>query len=255
MTANATVEDRERSLSAGMNAHLNKPIDPKELYSALLSWIEPGEREVPAGLGEAEDEQDADKETLSIAGLDTQAGIERIGGNQASYRKLLGKFVDNQAGAIDEIINALTGGDSDAAVRAAHTLKGVSGSIGAAELQRLGADLEKTLQESPQSNVDALLAAAREELQRVTDAIMAALGSRERPEQTSGEALPANYRERLQALSSQLAEYDSEASDTLDQLIDEVGDPSVRTELKKIANLVGQYDYDRAQALLSDLIA
>ena len=57
MTANATVEDRERSLSSGMNAHLNKPIDPKELYSALLSWIEPGEREVPEGLGEPEGDE------------------------------------------------------------------------------------------------------------------------------------------------------------------------------------------------------
>ena len=109
MTANATVEDRERSLSSGMNAHLNKPIDPKELYSALLSWIEPGEREVPEGLGEPEGDEGINEETLSIPGIDTEAGIGRIGGNQASYRKLLRKFVDNQAGAIDEISAARRG--------------------------------------------------------------------------------------------------------------------------------------------------
>ena len=183
MTANATVEDRERSLSSGMNAHLNKPIDPKELYSALLSWIEPGEREVPEGLGEPEDDIGENEGTLSIPGMDTKAGIARIGGNQASYRKLLGKFRDNQADAIDEIIAARGRGDNDAAVRAAHTLKGVGGSIGAGELQRLGAELEHGLKESPQGDFDALLTATREELQRVIDAITAELGAGEAPAQ------------------------------------------------------------------------
>ena len=35
MTANAFDEDVQRSLQAGMNAHLSKPIEPERLYETL----------------------------------------------------------------------------------------------------------------------------------------------------------------------------------------------------------------------------
>lgn len=38
MTAHAMPEDREKSLSAGMNDHLIKPIDPNELYATAKRW-------------------------------------------------------------------------------------------------------------------------------------------------------------------------------------------------------------------------
>lgn len=39
MTANAYEEDRKRTASAGMNAHLAKPIDPKQLFRTLADFI------------------------------------------------------------------------------------------------------------------------------------------------------------------------------------------------------------------------
>ncbi len=38
MTAHAMTGDKEKSLEAGMNAHITKPIDIKELYNALHTW-------------------------------------------------------------------------------------------------------------------------------------------------------------------------------------------------------------------------
>lgn len=40
MTANAFEEDREKSIEAGMNAHLAKPVEPDELYNILLDFLE-----------------------------------------------------------------------------------------------------------------------------------------------------------------------------------------------------------------------
>ena len=39
--------DREKCLEAGMNDHVTKPIDIKELVITLAAWIKPGSRRAP----------------------------------------------------------------------------------------------------------------------------------------------------------------------------------------------------------------
>ncbi len=39
MTAHAMDGDREKSLAAGMNEHITKPIDQATLYQTLKNWI------------------------------------------------------------------------------------------------------------------------------------------------------------------------------------------------------------------------
>lgn len=41
MSANAFAEDIHHSLESGMNAHIVKPIDLKELYEVMLTFMEP----------------------------------------------------------------------------------------------------------------------------------------------------------------------------------------------------------------------
>jgi signal transduction histidine kinase/CheY-like chemotaxis protein len=41
MTAAAMDEDRQECLAAGMNAHVSKPIEPRELARVLLKWVAP----------------------------------------------------------------------------------------------------------------------------------------------------------------------------------------------------------------------
>ncbi|MEG1774075.1 MAG: response regulator, partial [Oscillospiraceae bacterium] len=39
MTANAFAEDLQKSIDAGMNDHLTKPIEPQQLYATLAALI------------------------------------------------------------------------------------------------------------------------------------------------------------------------------------------------------------------------
>ncbi len=39
MTANAFADDVEKSMNAGMNAHITKPIEMDILYSTLITYI------------------------------------------------------------------------------------------------------------------------------------------------------------------------------------------------------------------------
>ena len=125
MTANAMAEDRDRCLAAGMNDHVAKPIEPRELHDTLLRWLggEPGwPRDV---------DPPATAEVPAIAGLDTTGGLRRLMGNAARYVALLRRFAERQAGTAGEIAAALQAGDRAAAERLAHTMKGLAASIGA----------------------------------------------------------------------------------------------------------------------------
>ena len=43
MTAHAMSDDRQKSMDAGMNAHITKPINPVELFHHLAKWLRIGQ--------------------------------------------------------------------------------------------------------------------------------------------------------------------------------------------------------------------
>jgi CheY-like chemotaxis protein len=39
MTANAFEEDRQACITAGMNDHIGKPVEPERMFETLLKWL------------------------------------------------------------------------------------------------------------------------------------------------------------------------------------------------------------------------
>ena len=72
-----------------------------------------------------------------VPGVDWQAGVKRLMGNEQLYRKLLAKFADQYEGAGARIRDALAAGDRSTAHMELHTLKGVSGNLSLAPLAEL----------------------------------------------------------------------------------------------------------------------
>ena len=140
MTAHAMVGDREKSLEAGMQDHITKPIDPSELFLTLLRWVSPGKREVPQrsvpGNGVIAPSAVSDPMIpYVLPGIDTAQGLKRTGGNKKLYRSLLLKVKRDFCDTGREIRQLIDAGKTDDAMRLAHTVKGVAGNIGANPLQ------------------------------------------------------------------------------------------------------------------------
>ena len=252
MTANATLEDKENSMAHGMNDHIAKPINPRLLFEALLKWIPDGERELPESYRQAGDKTD-EPETLKLPGIDTEAGIARMGGSVKSYLRLLEKFADNQADAIAGITQAVEQGDAEASVRLAHTLKGVSGSIGADALQQAAAEVEAALKAAP-SDLPEGLAQTALELDRVLGLIRGS-SSTEGKEIDTASALPEDLVTRLNELMEKLEEYDSEAEDVLFAILDEVKGTNVHGLLQGVRKRISAYDMEAAAEELRPIIA
>ncbi len=158
MTANAMQGDREKCVDAGMNDHVAKPIDPKELYAALIKWIPAREVSEQRTTSSSERIQTAKtEETLpDLAGIDMKAGLMRVNGNKKLYRKLLSDFYKNNISTKLEIEKAIEEGNTKLAERLVHTVKGVSSTIGADELAKVSQPLETELHNGNESIDDKL---------------------------------------------------------------------------------------------------
>ncbi len=164
MTANAMQSDRDRCLAAGMNYHVAKPIEPDELWKALLTWIKPGSAASTLHrkmLAEVYVPQDID-------GLDIVTGLRRVLGKRSLYLSMLQKFAVGQKLLNLKIYDALQENDWDGAERLAHTLKGSAGNIGADVLQQLAAEIEAAIRGGlPREQIDTRIAALTAPLQKL----------------------------------------------------------------------------------------
>jgi HPt (histidine-containing phosphotransfer) domain-containing protein len=151
MTAHAMAGDDKKSIEAGMNDHITKPIEPDQLFATLQKWIKPvAERaavQKPSVL-DAPPEPDQvvpHEEALpeSLPGFNLAAGLERLMGNKRLYRKLLVDFGTKYTETAREIREALDAKDFDQAHSLVHNLKGLAGNLEATDLQTAAVEMEK----------------------------------------------------------------------------------------------------------------
>ena len=89
-----------------------------------------------------------DKEDdLVLPKIDTEQGLNRVGGNRKLYKKLLRQFGADYKDFENDIKAIMDKENREEAIRAAHTIKGVSANLGGEELQKLSEVLEKEFKE------------------------------------------------------------------------------------------------------------
>ena len=171
MTADAMAGVRERVLESGMDDYVTKPIDPADLFRMLVKWIRPGARPLPPDYAGARAEPpapEAEPCDLSQLGVvNPEIGLSRVAGNRKLYASLLCKFHRDYSGTPAGIRSAVADGDPQRAVRIAHTIKGVAGTIGAMDLHRIAERLESALAGPTAAETEALIDAFGTELSRV----------------------------------------------------------------------------------------
>jgi len=151
MTAHAMAGDEDKSLQAGMNGHVTKPIDPDQLFATLQQWIKPVAERTDVQKPTLRDtsvpaDQTVSKEDAlpeSLPGFDLTAGLSRLMGNRRLYRKLLLDFGADYGAVTGEIREALGAKDFEQAHSLVHNLKGLAGNLAATDLQAAAVAMEK----------------------------------------------------------------------------------------------------------------
>jgi signal transduction histidine kinase/CheY-like chemotaxis protein/HPt (histidine-containing phosphotransfer) domain-containing protein len=136
MTARATAVDRERCLEAGMDEQIIKPISIDVLRAALHRCARLASLEIDESLR-------ADEGLLDYAALSALRTMFGEAGDNGGFRTLVDLFVDDSLMRLLAIRDADTRRDVGALARAAHVLKGSSGSLGALQVRSACGELEQ----------------------------------------------------------------------------------------------------------------
>lgn len=129
LTANAMKEDIEKTNKALMNEHLNKPIDVELLYETIWKYLK--DSKAPKIKIQKED---CTLELPDFKNIDTKIGLSYMHSKKL-YLKVLRNFV-RDFGDLD-----FENFDSETKRREIHSIKGLSGSIGAIKLNLLATSL------------------------------------------------------------------------------------------------------------------
>jgi signal transduction histidine kinase/CheY-like chemotaxis protein len=136
MTASAMTGDRETCLAAGMDDYLTKPIRNEELGSILERWI----AKHPVAKHAASIEPPAQGPAVDEARVGYLRSLATE--NEGFFDDLATMFFRDAGVRVDEMRRAASESDEEALRRAAHALKGSSGTLGAMRVSELCGALE-----------------------------------------------------------------------------------------------------------------
>ena len=174
LTAHAYADDIEKARAAGMNAHLSKPIDIRQLKALLSRFLprEPRHEVASATEPPATASADAGQRASTfpdIPGIDRERACLMMDQDPARFLGFLNRFCEDFTDAAAQIRQALSVGDPNAAAQQLHQLRGIAGQLGARALAQSAAELEHGIHTAEQV-LDAPLATFATQLQNLISA-------------------------------------------------------------------------------------
>ncbi|MEN9480655.1 MAG: hypothetical protein RLZZ298_2050 [Pseudomonadota bacterium] len=245
MTAYAVGPELELALSEGMNGHIAKPFDPDELLAILSTYQRKPQQQL--AIDKRIEAGDMPAQLLAIPELDSAAVNRRFKGRSAFLRRLLQQFSADFGDFVQVQQAFLLRGDTESALRQAHSLKGLAGTFGMTRLQAAALAAENALQS------DGVLAPSLQ--QNLRDELGVVLQAIGRIDQANGSSQrsdfsPTETRKLLNRLQLLLKEADGEAENLWANHKAQFATLFSLSEMARIDRAISNWDFDQALAAL-----
>ena len=172
LSADATMESRMACKEAGIQEYLIKPFETKKLLSVIQTLT--SKNTVPDTTGVMNQEKPVPEEKESWSGIDeaTLEELEALGPTKDFVKNLIWVFLRDSEKRIREMELSAGRGDVKSLCKAAHSLKGISGAIGALAAMDICEKLQHMQGKETMAERLALLEDLKEEIARVRKALI-----------------------------------------------------------------------------------
>ncbi|MBF0471376.1 MAG: response regulator, partial [Gammaproteobacteria bacterium] len=253
MTANAMSGDREKCLAADMNDHVAKPIEPETLFRTLVRWIPPTKgKKLTLTIQEGVDDETG--LPTKLPGIELNLALRGTGGKVGLLRKILKRFRLDHGTDVQSIRDALSTGDEQTAQRIAHTLKGLSESIGATVLHRAVRTVETVIKEGNSPDSDSLDQMEKYLLQVIQGLdTLFEIQVPDATEKTVNQIDLESVKSQMSELSGLLEEMNYEAEEKAETLARSLAGTSHDVVANRLVAQVGDTEYHEAAITLHHL--
>ncbi len=270
MTANVMAEAVAQCTAAGMDGHIRKPIHPPTLYETLCRHIRTESR--PSGpqaeaVSMERSPQSRDRPgpvplPESLAGVDMDAGLQRVNGNRELYWDVLRKVYRRFGDIVERIRAEIDRGALDEARRLAHTFKGLAGTIGAAPLSDSARALENAIANRDTVRIPERLSRFSQEAARVISSLERLFHSADPPAMEGGQQVdpgagnqdPDRWKGAIDRLALLLDEGDSDALNLLADIEATCGAWADREDFQALAAQIEEYEFETARDTLGRMV-
>lgn len=252
MTAHAMAGEREKSLAAGMNEHISKPINPKKLYQTLVQFLIDDDAFPELVKVESKSiSPEPNKPTIfpAIDGVDVNDGLSRCGNKTEFYNKILLLFASKYADASKQIAQLIEAENTQELGAYMHALAGVGGNIGAHDIGKRSRTLSGSFHAPEDLDVDMLYMEAANlggMVTKLSKTIKATINDAE----TDNQALPLISKDDLVALlgaiKRRVVDNDPSAVDALNDAQSKFSFGKNQEKLEAIHELLEQMEFDAA---------
>jgi len=248
MTAHAIKGEYEKSLAAGMNDHITKPIDPDVLYRTLVKHIRGVSMDSTASKA-----ANRTKSEIQIVGLKYEEGLKRSGSKQASYHALLLKFGNRYVNVSTEVRTMVMNSDVPGLAEYLHTLAGVSGNVGATETYELSSKLAvamKTAKDAGDKKIRVDLISQMQKMTMKVEELIRSIRDNIKPEvakkSATKDVVQRNWSELATQLKASIADNDAAALDILEEALTNAGEGAVVNCLREVQTSLSDFNFDKA---------
>ena len=257
MTAHALEGDREKSIQAGMDDFLTKPVDPEQLHRVLTGWIRTEHSRIPERSGRRKIEEAAASGIPEMKTVNLEAALKKFGNKREFLFRLLAEFYRSHRKTGDRVQELMENRDPEAARLLVHSVKGTAGNLQADRLFTAASRLENNLKTDdtdtsyPEHELNGFRCAIGE-----TMAELAPIAEMKFPFRTEENIVPAGTEFVTTRLQSLLALGDLDAMNLLENLKDAYSDDAGPDEIRlvrEICDLTQDFEFETALEKLETL--
>ncbi len=252
LTANALVGAKELFVKEGMNDFLAKPIEVEKLNDILQTWL-PKEKQQAI----IAHKKYANDYNIQIEGIDTNYGINIIGGEINDYYDVLSAFYIDGLKKIEKLNVDITEENLAMYRIEIHALKSASASIGAKELSQEAKNLEEAAIKHDFTYITMNSKYFILQFQKLLNTINTHLEQKNKEnQQGKTQGVLSSLEKQLQAIKNALDTYDIEILEkTIQESLSYSWEAEIDELLLKLKQNIDSFEYQQASDIVEEIMS